>query len=44
MVEPTLSKRERQIMDIVFELGAASAADVHERLQDPRLIRPSELC
>ena len=35
MSEPTLSKRERQIMDIVFELGAASAADVHERLPDP---------
>ncbi|MFO0940734.1 MAG: BlaI/MecI/CopY family transcriptional regulator [Pirellulales bacterium] len=35
MTEPTLSKRERQIMDIVFELGKASAADVHERLPDP---------
>ncbi len=35
MVEPNLSKRERQIMDIVFELGAASAAEVHERLPDP---------
>ena len=35
MVEPTATKRERQIMDIVFELGSASAADVHERLPDP---------
>jgi BlaI family transcriptional regulator, penicillinase repressor len=32
MDEPTLSKR--QIMDVVFQLGHASAADVHERLPD----------
>ena len=29
-----LSRRERQIMDIVYELGRASAADVHRRLPD----------
>jgi predicted transcriptional regulator len=29
-----LSRRESQIMDIVYELGRASAADVHERLPD----------
>jgi BlaI family transcriptional regulator, penicillinase repressor len=30
-----LSRRERQIMDILYELGHASAADVQERLPDP---------
>ena len=30
-----LSRRERQIMDIVYELGQASAAEVRERLPDP---------
>lgn len=34
MTETALSKRERQIMDVVFELGEASAADVHERLPE----------
>lgn len=35
MAEPALSRRERQIMDIVFQLGRASAAEIHERLPDP---------
>lgn len=30
-----LSRRERQIMDIVYAQGAASAADVHAALPDP---------
>ncbi len=30
-----LGARERQIMDIVFELGEASVGDVHQRLADP---------
>jgi predicted transcriptional regulator len=30
-----LSRRESQIMDIVYELGRARAADVLERLPDP---------
>ncbi len=30
-----LSKRERQIMDVVFELGEASAAEIVERLPEP---------
>ena len=30
-----LGARERQIMDIVYELGEASVADVHQRLADP---------
>lgn len=34
VAEKALSKRERQIMDIVFQAGEASAADVHERLPD----------
>ncbi len=36
MTESTehLSRRERQIMDIVFELGRVSAADVQQRLPD----------
>ncbi|HVG09050.1 MAG TPA: BlaI/MecI/CopY family transcriptional regulator [Thermoanaerobaculia bacterium] len=29
------SRRERQIMDIVYNLRQATAADVHERLADP---------
>jgi BlaI family transcriptional regulator, penicillinase repressor len=30
-----LSRRETQIMDIVFQLGEATAADIVERLPDP---------
>lgn len=30
-----LSRRERQIMDIVFELGEASAAQIVDRLPEP---------
>lgn len=30
-----LSRRERQIMDIVYRLGRASVADVRENLPDP---------
>ena len=30
-----LSRRERQIMDILFRMGKASAAEVHEALEDP---------
>ena len=30
-----LSRRERQIMDIVYALGRASAADVLDRMPDP---------
>ncbi|MET0396739.1 MAG: BlaI/MecI/CopY family transcriptional regulator [Longimicrobiaceae bacterium] len=30
-----LSRRERQIMDVVFRLGEATAADVHFRMPDP---------
>jgi predicted transcriptional regulator len=31
---PPLSKRERQIMDVVYRLGDATASDVHEELPD----------
>jgi len=34
MTEIPLSKRERQIMDVVFRLEYASAADVHRELSD----------
>ena len=30
-----LSRRERQIMDVIYALGQATAADVHERLPEP---------
>jgi BlaI family transcriptional regulator, penicillinase repressor len=30
----TLSRRERQIMDVIYKLGKATAADIHERLPD----------
>ena len=29
------SRRERQIMDIVYGLGSATAADIHARMPDP---------
>ncbi len=29
------SKRERQIMDVVYRLGQATAAEIHEGLPDP---------
>ena len=31
----TLSRRERQIMDVVYRLGKAAVSDVLERLPDP---------
>ena len=31
-VPPTLSKRERQIMDVLYRLGRATAAEIMERL------------
>ena len=31
----SLSRRERQIMDIVYEIGTVSAQQVRERLPDP---------
>ena len=33
--KPQLSRRERQIMDILFELGEAPAEEVRSRLPDP---------
>lgn len=35
MALPPLSRRERQIMDILYSLGRATAAEVLERLPDP---------
>ena len=32
---PGLSRRERQIMDILFQRGSAIASEVHEALPDP---------
>lgn len=32
---PRLSRRERQIMDILYSLGGAGAAEVREQLPDP---------
>ncbi|MBV9879209.1 MAG: BlaI/MecI/CopY family transcriptional regulator [Gemmatirosa sp.] len=34
-VANTLSRRERQIMDLLYQLGEATAAEVQERLPDP---------
>jgi predicted transcriptional regulator len=31
---PELSRRERQVMDIVYSLGAASCTEIHDRLPD----------
>jgi predicted transcriptional regulator len=30
-----LSKRERQILDVLYELGTASAADIHAAISNP---------
>ncbi|MCC6807201.1 MAG: BlaI/MecI/CopY family transcriptional regulator [Deltaproteobacteria bacterium] len=35
MISDPLSRRERQIMDVVFKLGRATAADVQGALEDP---------
>jgi predicted transcriptional regulator len=32
---PKLSRRERQVMDIVYSLGQATANEIHEALPDP---------
>ncbi|HEX2205940.1 MAG TPA: BlaI/MecI/CopY family transcriptional regulator [Longimicrobium sp.] len=32
---PSLSRRERQIMDVVYRLGKAAVSDVLDRLPDP---------
>ncbi|MBW3570389.1 MAG: BlaI/MecI/CopY family transcriptional regulator [Gemmatimonadetes bacterium] len=34
-VHPDLGRRERQIMDVLYQLGRASVADVRELLPDP---------
>ena len=34
-IERNLSRRERQIMDIVYAKGEATAAEVHEAIPDP---------
>jgi predicted transcriptional regulator len=34
MADPALSRRERQIMDLVYRMGEASAADIHRDLPD----------
>jgi len=33
--ETALSRRERQIMDVVYELEGATAAEIHARLPEP---------
>lgn len=35
LTRPQLSRRERQIMDVVYRLGRATAADVHTEIADP---------
>ena len=35
MKENQLSKRERQIMDVIYSLGSATATQVLERLENP---------
>ncbi len=32
---PDLSKRERQILDVLYELGTASAAEIHTAIPNP---------
>jgi BlaI family transcriptional regulator, penicillinase repressor len=35
MLKKGLSRRERQIMEIVYRLGEATAAQIHEQIADP---------
>jgi predicted transcriptional regulator len=35
MSESTLSKRERQIMDVIYALGEANATDIRDRIDNP---------
>jgi predicted transcriptional regulator len=35
MAEPQLSRRERQIMDVVYRRGRATAAEILEGIPDP---------
>jgi predicted transcriptional regulator len=35
VVQHKLSRRERQIMDVLYRLGRASAADIHQAIPDP---------
>jgi len=35
LTRPQLSRRERQIMDVIYRRGRATAADVHTDLPDP---------
>lgn len=35
MKPPQLSRREREIMDVVYRMGEATAADVHSHLSEP---------
>ena len=32
---PPLSRREREVMDVLYELGPATAVEIRERLADP---------
>ena len=32
---PNLSRREREIMDVIFRLGRGSAQEIHDHLADP---------
>lgn len=34
-MDKALSRRERQVMEILFRLGQASAQDVHDEISDP---------
>ena len=33
--EPKLSRRERQMMDILYQRGRSTAAEIHEQMADP---------
>ena len=35
MVNPQLSRRERQIMDIAYRLGSATAAEILQQMSEP---------
>jgi predicted transcriptional regulator len=40
MLQKALSRRERQIMEIIYRLGEATAAQVHEQIADPPSYSP----
>jgi len=42
--KPPLSRREREVMDVLYRLGEATVAEVMEEMPNPLRIPPSGRC